>query len=110
MTCSEDDGCEIAEPGPLGTEEEFAELVDQLVADTAPRLFALVEECGERADGWVAAWGMQFEDHVEVMAEDHGARLSVVSAERAREILSRVGTMRLVWCPSPALSGDPAIG
>ncbi|MPZ67702.1 MAG: hypothetical protein GEU83_20165 [Pseudonocardiaceae bacterium] len=106
MASYEDNGDETAELGPLGTEEEFAELLDQLVADTAPHLFALVEERGERVDGRIAAWGMQFEDHVEVVAEDHGPRLSAASAERARSILSRLGTMRLVWCPPPTLPGE----
>lgn len=108
MAGYEDDGDGMAEPAPMGTEDEFARLVDQLVADTAPHLFALVEECGVRADGWIAAWGMQFEDHVEVVAERPGPRLSVTSVERACEIFSRLGTMRLVWCPTPAPPGDPA--
>ncbi len=108
MATFEGNGHEVDEPGPLGTEEEFAQLVDELVAATAPRLFALVEECGERAEGWVAAWGMQFEDHVEVVAAAGGPRLSVSSAEIARAIFSRLGRMRLVWCPPARLAGSLA--
>lgn len=83
-------------------------MVDELVIDTAPRLFALVEESGELVDGWVAAWGMQFEDHVEVVAAGRGLRLSVASAELARKMFSRLGTMRLVWCPPAALAEPSA--
>lgn len=78
MTAFEDRGDDVDELRPLGDEAEFAELVKALVADTAPCLFALVEECGERADGWIVAWGMQFEDHAEVVAADRGLRISVV--------------------------------
>jgi hypothetical protein len=46
---------------------------------------------------------MQFEDHAEVVAADRGLRLGVRSAERAREMLSRLGTIRLVWCQSDPL-------
>jgi hypothetical protein len=94
----------VMERSPLGTEEEFDRLVEELVADTAPRLFALVQECGERADSWVAAWGMQFEDHVEVVAVHRSLRLSLSSAERAHAVLSRLGTMRLVWCSPSTLA------
>lgn len=105
MTAFEDSGDDMDELRPLGSEEEFAQLVDVLVTDNAPRLFALVEECGERADGWIVAWGMQFEDHVEVISIDHGPRLSLTSAERAHEIFSHLGAIRLVWCQHGALSG-----
>ena len=39
--------------------EEFAELVSELVADEAPRVFALVEECGHRFDAWIIARDME---------------------------------------------------
>ena len=41
---------------PLCHEAEFAQEINELVADEAPRLFAVVQEYGERADGRVAAW------------------------------------------------------
>lgn len=101
-----DDSADIDTGGlkPLCNEAEFAEMVDELVHSTAPCLFALVEECGERADGWIVAWGMQFEDHAEVVAADRGLRISVVSAERARDLFGRVGTIRLVWCQRGVLT------
>ena len=57
---------------PLCDEVEFAELVDELVAEDAPRLFAVLQEYGERADGRIAAWGMAFPDHADVVGVDHG--------------------------------------
>ncbi len=109
MTVFEDSADDTGELHPLCDEEEFVALVDELVAETAPRLFALVEECGERADGWVLAWGMQFEDHAEVIAVDRGLRVGVRSAERAREMFSRLGTMRLVWCQHGLASPSTAV-
>ncbi len=108
MTTLDDCDDEMGELRPLGSEEEFAGLVGELVAVSAPRLFALVEECGERADGWIVAWGMQFEDHVEVIATDRGLRLSLTSVERAHETFSRLGRMRLVWCQHGPLASATA--
>ncbi|MPZ67086.1 MAG: hypothetical protein GEU83_16795 [Pseudonocardiaceae bacterium] len=87
---------------PLGTEEEFAQLVAELVTDEAPRLFALVEEHGERVDGWILAWGMAFEDHVEIVGVDGGMRGSFPSVQRARWALSRRVKVRLVWVDTVA--------
>ena len=84
--------------GPLCDEAEFAELVRGLVLDTAPRLFALVEEVGEREDGWVYAWGMAFEDRVCLVKEGGGSFAVHPSAEIARRRWSRVRKLRLVWC------------
>ncbi|WP_158852158.1 hypothetical protein [Saccharothrix deserti] len=87
---------------PLG-EEEFAALVHELAADEAPRLFAVVEEYGEREGARVAGYGVAFEDRAEVDSVEGGFHLSSQSAERARtlfEISSRsTGTRRahLVW-------------
>jgi hypothetical protein len=63
MRTSEEPLCEE----PLCDEEEFAAGLEELVADFAPRLFALVEETGERVDGRIVAWGMAFDDRAEVI-------------------------------------------
>lgn len=52
---------------PFGTEEEFAEAVRGMVADEAPRLFAVVQELGVRVDARIAGWGLAYEDHVDVL-------------------------------------------
>ncbi len=94
---------------PLCDEAEFAREVNELVADEAPRLFAVVHEYGERVDGCVAAWGLAFEDHVEVIGVG-GRRRHVItrSPERAARAFRRPHiTTRLVWV-TPAAHPQPA--
>ncbi|MFE1958376.1 hypothetical protein [Streptomyces sp. NPDC059479] len=84
---------------PLCDREEFSVLLKELVADTAPRLFAVAQEYGDRVDGRVAAWGMAFEDHAEVISIDGHRRHCVPSPERALRAY-RFGTRivpHLVW-------------
>ncbi|MGB9278772.1 MAG: hypothetical protein WCB57_01595 [Pseudonocardiaceae bacterium] len=84
---------------PLCGEVEFTELVDEMVADEAPRLFAVVQEYGERVDGRIAAWGMAFEDRTEIVSVDHRMYLNLSSPQRAACLLSHRPhvTARLVW-------------
>ncbi|MGH3870644.1 MAG: hypothetical protein ACRDSR_03850 [Pseudonocardiaceae bacterium] len=94
---------------PLCAEPEFAALAEGLVADFAPRLFALVEEIGERVDGRIFAWGLAFEDRAEVVGVDRTIRGSFASADSARLMFSRCGKMRLVWYdPDAATPSDQA--
>lgn len=86
---------------PLCSEEEFAEEVRELVTEDAPRVFALVEEYGERVDGRIVAWGMTFGDHVEVISVNNALHVSIPSPERAQRAFSRRRKIRLVWT-SPA--------
>ena len=98
-----------AAEAPLCDEPEFAALAERLVADFAPRLFALVEEAGERVDGRVFAWGLAFEDHAEVVGVDRAIRGSFRSADSARLVFSRCAKMRLVWYdPDAATPYDEA--
>lgn len=62
---------------------EFAELVGELVREQAPRVFAIVHEHGHRDAAEVAAWGLDFEDHVEAVAVDGQCRFRMRSAARA---------------------------
>ncbi|MGQ0837374.1 hypothetical protein [Actinokineospora sp.] len=93
---------------PLCGAAEFAELVAGMVADEAPRLFAVVQEYGERADGRIAAWGMAFEDRAEVVDAVGGVRMSLRSAERAAQMHDRRPdiTAHVVWVYPNAT--DPA--
>lgn len=94
------------ELAPLGTEAEFAALLSELVASERPRLFALCEEDGERADGWILAWGMAFEDRAEVVGVEGVLRARLRSAEVALRLLSQGRRLRLVWCEGkPERSG-----
>ncbi|MGH3825041.1 MAG: hypothetical protein ACRDRA_19720 [Pseudonocardiaceae bacterium] len=108
----------LAEVGPDTLtpfdEAEFAEVVEELVADEAPRLFAVVQEYGERVDGRIAAWGMAFEDSAEIVRVEGGAHVSLQSPERAVRIFTHRPhiTARLVWVDAPrtraCLDGDSA--
>lgn len=49
----------VADPSgmtPLCDEPMFASIVESTVADESPRLFAIVQEYGERVDCRIAAW------------------------------------------------------
>lgn len=84
---------------PLCGSEEFAALLENMVADEAPRLFAVVQVYGERVDGRIVAWGMAFEDHSDVVAVEHGHRLTLRAPEYAVRSFN-VGShirARLVW-------------
>ncbi|SFT81919.1 hypothetical protein SAMN04487904_10994 [Actinopolyspora lacussalsi subsp. righensis] len=84
---------------PLCGEDEFAELMSGMVTDNAPRVFAVVREYGERVDARVAAWGMAFEDHAEVVAVDGTVRMRVAGPEQAARRFrfgSHIGA-RVVW-------------
>lgn len=92
-----------AEPAPLGT-DTFEALLEDLVRESAPRVFAVVQELGEREDGWVAAWGMAFEDRAEVLGVHCNARMSLRSPESALRYFNAEADARprLVWvrdCP-----------
>ncbi len=90
----------LSRPGePLGTEEEFAAEVAALVADYAPHaVFALVEEVGERVNAWVYAYGVAFDDHVELVGLDGRLSRRFPSAEHARRRLERPNRkLRIVW-------------
>lgn len=86
-----------ADEEPLCSEEEFAEEVRELVAADAPQVFALVEEYGERVDGWIVAWGMAFDDRVDVLSVNGGRYASLPSVERVHRAFSRRRKIRLVW-------------
>ncbi len=84
---------------PLCGEPEFAAILESMVVDEAPRLFAVVQEYGERVDGRIAAWGMAFADHAEVVSVERGLRMSLQAPNDAPRLFT-VGChirARLVW-------------
>lgn len=99
----DDSGVEYVDPAelsPIGNEELFAAEINTMVAEDAPRVFALCEEIGQRADAVTIAWGMAFNGHAELVSAAHnGVRGVFGSAERARKWFSVHGktTVRLVW-------------
>ncbi|MEU4740525.1 hypothetical protein AB0G02_08650 [Actinosynnema sp. NPDC023658] len=79
---------EVDDLEPLCGETEFAELLDTMVTTAPPRVFAVVQEFGERLDAWVAAWGFAFEDRAEVFAVDDRSRMSLGKPENALHLFS----------------------
>ena len=84
---------------PMCGEEEFAQLMSEMVAEEAPRFFALVQELGDRVDGRIAAWGMAFDDSTEIVGAEPGTHLTLRSPESAVHWFSRGEQVqaRLVW-------------
>lgn len=83
---------------PLCDEDEFNELIQEMVADEAPKLFAVVQEYGERVDAHVAGWGMWFGDHV--VACNIDGRTMIMRSVESTMRLFRGGpydTPRLCW-------------
>lgn len=88
---------DVGELPPACDEHEFTAIVEGMVADEAPRLFAVVQEYGERVDAVIAAWGMAFPDHAEIVA--HHLRMSVRDPESALRMFTVGSHIRahLVW-------------
>ncbi|MCX2729861.1 hypothetical protein OOZ19_06390 [Saccharopolyspora sp. NFXS83] len=84
---------------PLCDERMFSEIMAGIVADSVPRVFAVVQEYGERVDGRIAAWGLALDDHVQVVSVLGRAHSTAPTAEDClREY--RFGTHirpRIVW-------------
>ena len=95
-----DDGESEQDLAPIGTEEEFATLLSEIVAEERPRLFSLCEEYGDRVDGWILAWGLAFADRADVVGVDRGMSGTFQSPESALRLLSRRRKLRLLWCDS----------
>ncbi len=95
---------------PVGSEKEFAAIVDCMVADEAPRVFAVVQEYGDRVDGRIAAWGIAFPDHAEVVGVDGTLRIGLQAPHDSLRCFAWGShiTPRLVWVNPDAAS--PAEG
>jgi len=92
---------------PLCDEPGFAAILESMVADEAPRLFAIVQEYGQRVDARIAAWGIAFDDgHAEIAARGVQGRLcSPEEALRFFNVGSHIRA-RLVWF-NPAAATPP---
>lgn len=82
--------------------KEFSEIMGEIVTDTAPRLFAVFHEEGQEDDGWVAAWGLAFDDRAEVVTPGGALRVTASSPEQAVRHFSRSKSLtgHLVWVSS----------
>ncbi|MBW4719656.1 hypothetical protein [Saccharothrix obliqua] len=87
---------------PQWNREEFADVVRQLAEEAAPRLFALVEEYGDRAEARVAGYGMAFPDRADVNSVEGDFPLRSQNPESARQVFevssrSRGVRVHVVW-------------
>lgn len=106
---SPDDGDELEDPAtlpPVGSREEFTAIVDSIVADSAPRVFAIVHEYGDRVDGRIVGRGMAFEDRAVVVDVDGGMTMSLQTPHNALYYFAYDNhfTPRLVWVNPAAAS------
>lgn len=98
MTVTEPEGLP-----PLCGPEEFAELVTEMVTDHAPRLFAVVQEYGERIDARIAAWGLAHAHHADVIGLDGAIHLGAAGPETVlRRFERRADTSAHVIWPTQA--------
>ncbi|WP_245533542.1 hypothetical protein [Actinoalloteichus spitiensis] len=88
-----------AELSPMCEEPEFAAILEEMVADEAPRLFAVVQEYGERVDGRIVAWGMAFPDRAEIVSVERTSRMSLRAPEDVLRMFNLGSHIRarLVW-------------
>lgn len=93
---------------PLCAEERFAEVLDMMVADAAPRMFAVVQEYGERVDAHIAAWGIALPDRAEAVSVERGLRMSLQTPEDALRAFTWGRHIRahLVWVDPAATPFD----
>ncbi|MDI2032295.1 hypothetical protein QFW96_26995 [Saccharopolyspora sp. TS4A08] len=99
MTSAIDGSPDESGLSPICSRARFTELIEGLVADFAPKVFAIVQEYGDRVDAEIIAWGIAFDDRAEVVDVDGGLRMSLETPERAL-VAFRSGdafTEHLVW-------------
>jgi hypothetical protein len=103
---SESRGCVMDDlvPDPTGLPalcpaDEFEDVVAQIVAESLPRLFAVVQEYGTRVGVKVAGWGLVHDDGVDVIDIAGGVHLRVPQPEdvlRDFTVRNRI-TARIAW-------------
>lgn len=84
---------------PLCDGPMLTKMLEIVVRDEAPRLFAVVQEYREDVDCRVAAWGMAFDEHTEVVSLDGTIRSTAKDPDDMLHLFAgdRV-TPRIVWC------------
>lgn len=82
---------------PLCDEHEFVQLIQEMVTEEAPRLFAIVQEYGERVDAEVVGWGLSFADRA-VAFDTTGRTMMLRTAENATRLFRRGPYVRPRLC------------
>jgi hypothetical protein len=93
------------DPGSLAiTQEEYAESVRQLVTESAPRRFAIVQDWGTRYDSRVAAWGLLMDEQTQIIDADAGPRMTMDSIRLALRLYAQPPhvTVRVHWIDLPS--------
>lgn len=80
-------------------DSDFTQLMAEMVADQAPRVFAPVLEYGEQIDAQVIAWGMALDESAYVTTADGKNQYLLTEPENALKYVPRpTGTTpRIVW-------------
>lgn len=86
----------------ISTFTDLQQEVAELVAEEAPRRFAICWIDTEEDDGGVLCWGLEFRRGGALVHRDGGGWSGrFESAEVARRMLSRARTVTLVWLDAP---------
>ncbi|MEU9745595.1 hypothetical protein [Streptomyces niveus] len=102
----------VSPQSPAPEPFDFAREVYELVRDTAPRLFAVVEEYRvgtEEADAFVVAWGLSYADgEAEVIAVEGQRRWQLAAAENVLRYFGRAENLsaRLVWLAGTGVEAE----
>jgi hypothetical protein len=94
----------------LADETEFTTLITAMVADHAPRMFAIVIEHGERLDAAITAWGLALDNGAFAITSDGKNQYLLTAPEHALHYVRRTAntTPRLVWVdPTAAAPPEP---
>ncbi|MFC0106462.1 hypothetical protein [Kibdelosporangium aridum] len=95
-------------PGLGAYDTDFTTAVTEMVADQAPRLFAVVLEYGEQTDAHIAAWGMALDDGAYMTTTDGKNQYALAEPDNAlRYVRSHTNiTAHLVWATPSAPHED----
>ncbi|MBP2322592.1 hypothetical protein JOF56_002977 [Kibdelosporangium banguiense] len=85
--------------GISAEDPDFPQLVAEMVADQAPRVFAIVLEYGEQIDAQVLAWGMALDESAYVVTVDGKNQYLLAEPENALKCVSTHPNTKphLVW-------------
>ncbi|MBP2336408.1 hypothetical protein JOF41_002586 [Saccharothrix coeruleofusca] len=87
------------------SDQDFTAYLTGLAVDDAPRLFAIAHEYGDREDGWIAAYGMAFAGHAEVVSTEGDFHTKSATPEAALTAFARFADadvkLHLLWLPGP---------
>ncbi len=82
----------------LRAAQDIPAVLETLVAQHAPRMFALVEQDIDLLEDQVFGWGLQFDDHAYVVACDGASQVSCTTADHAVAMFAVAGRdLRLIW-------------